>query len=162
MDALQRLYLGFVFADGGHQLRRVLARELYDNSTFLLRIGLFVWGLPNIVQYFLDKILNSILTKVAFPFARCKYISKLFQQVDSRDSIPPPPAFHTTGTDNMSAYKETMDLMQDYHKKMDEFGLDAILLHAAMHPAPVKARCMQLLSLYKGLLHLTSAKFSDF
>ena len=90
MDALQRLYLGFVFADGGHQLRKVLGRELYDNSTFLLRIGLFVWGLPNIVQYVLDKILNSILTKVAFPFARCKYISKLFLQVKSRDSIPPP------------------------------------------------------------------------
>ena len=53
-----------------------------------------------------------------------------------------------TGTDNMSAYKETMDLMQDYHKKMDELGLDAILMHAAMHPAPVKARRIQLMSLY--------------
>ena len=41
----------------------------------------------------------------------------------------------------MSAFKETMDLMQAYHKDMDEMGLDAILMHAAMHPAPVKACC---------------------
>ena len=70
MGALQRLYLGFVFADGGYQLRRVLGRELYDNSTFLVRFGLFVWGLPSIVQWFLDKILNKMLTKVAFPFTK--------------------------------------------------------------------------------------------
>ena len=44
-----------------------------------------------------------------------------------------------TGHDNMAAFKETMDLMQDYHKAMDDVGLDAILMHAAMHPAPVKA-----------------------
>ena len=72
MDALQRLYLGFVFADGGNQLRRVLGRELYDNSTFLLRFGLFVWGLPGIVQWVLDKVLNKLLTKVAFPFTKGK------------------------------------------------------------------------------------------
>ena len=43
-----------------------------------------------------------------------------------------------TGYDNMAALKETMDLMQQYHKDMDDAGLDAILMHAAMHPAPVK------------------------
>ena len=46
-----------------------------------------------------------------------------------------------TGYDNMAALKETMDLMQQYHKDMDDAGLDAILMHAAMHPAPVKACC---------------------
>ena len=59
-------------ADGGNQLRRVLGRELYDNSTFLLRFGLFVWGLPGIVQWVLDKVLNKLLTKVAFPFTKGK------------------------------------------------------------------------------------------
>ena len=50
-----------------------------------------------------------------------------------------------TGYDNMAAFKETMDLMQKYHKDMDAMGLDAILMHAAMHPAPVKA-CLYLMA----------------
>ena len=52
-----------------------------------------------------------------------------------------PSDFNITGHDNMSAFKETMDLMQAYHRDMDQMGLDAILMHAAMHPAPVKACC---------------------
>ena len=54
-----------------------------------------------------------------------------------------------TGYDNMAAYKETMDLMQAYHKDMDAMGLDAIMMHAAMHPAPVKV-CFKYLYSKKG------------